>query len=584
MINSKFIFFLVLLITVGLIIFYIVNYSNFHGQCPPIKEEFHDSPDTPGKVFAITEVQHESVTSDDFKSSNYYDIINTKLNNISINSQKMDDDISKQLQLTYPIRLYRFNVWGSLFDIINIGSTDFTLYFLLQFDEQKKTEKQIIVSHQFFKLYKREDSRLFLEYTHKSLLVQHEITTENTIDYNKVYFCILTYQIKNKKLSLSFDDEYWSTNDVNISNPIGNIRLGGSIFNENTGNYFTGLLGYLHFFNEEKSIHDICSSEKLCDVIARDCSVFTTEETCINSLDKNNSRCYYNNKCVPRLDSFKNEPSVIEQCSQYTNDNDCNKSYMCVSNSKCTSTPNTQSEESRDTIENMQACAFSPESKEFSSIDGCVISCNISGKSNNQDCNIQECTNICKQCTSTINCPWTKNIPNIPKQPIIRCYAGMAENSIPSIKVTWLKPESKEPIDRYTLFIEDSTGNRDINFNFSSCDTDHCEHTIYDLEEDATYSIYMVATSKFGDSPVSNLVNIKLDKKERLLSNNMNKEVFNLDDSAQQLSKAYSSGNFSSFIEHAAELADPDKDLNDVLELLAVDKINSQTNTIKIKV
>jgi len=146
----------------------------------------------------------------------------------------------------------------------------------------------------------------------------------------------------------------------------------------------------------------------------------------------------------------------------------------------------------------------------------------------------------------------------------------------------WLRPQSKEKIDRYTIFLEDSNGHRDINFYFSTSDKDHGEYMLYELDKDTVYNIYMVATNSFGDSQVSNTVTIKPLDNIKLDPSNIFKEMYQLDESLQELDRAVKSGNLQT-IEKAVGYADPEKDTRDVLELLSVDRLNSYTGDIKVE-
>ena len=104
---------------------------------------------------------------------------------------------------------------------------------------------------------------------------------------------------------------------------------------------------------------------------------------------------------------------------------------------------------------------------------------------------------------------------------------------------------------------------------------------LYELDKDTVYNIYMVATNSFGDSQVSNTVTIKpLDNIK--LELRQQKEMYQLDESLQELDRAVKSGNIQT-IEKAVGYADPQKDTRDVLELLSVDRLNSYTGDIKVE-
>ena len=474
--------------------------------------------------------------------------------------------------------MYRFSPYGSLLNITNITSSDFTLYFLVQFDPENKSKQENIVNNPNFNITKDENGVVMLNYKQKDKDLEHPLLLD--INYNKMYFCILSYDSnKNKQLSISFNDEYWHNTNVNMDNNIGYISIG----TDTTNNYpFHGLLGYLHFFKEAKSVHDICTSEKLCNVMSRDCSIFDTEEKCKNSVDTNNKKCYYNTKCVPKLSMFANDQSIKDQCSVYDNDEACNSSALCKSASECSNKTPSSDIHSDNKSKPREACTFSPESESFKTLEDCIINCNATSDTKNEDCNIEVCKARCRSCTSN-ECPWSKSIPNVPKRPLIRCFSGFSENNKPAIRVMWLRPQSKEKIDRYTIFLEDSNGHRDINFYFSTSDKDHCEYMIYELDKDTVYNIYMVATNSFGDSQVSNTVTIKPVDNIKLDPSNIFKEMYQLDESLQELNRAVKSGNLQT-IEKAIDYADPEKDTRDVLELLSVDRLNSYRGDIKVEI
>ena len=163
----------------------------------------------------------------------------------------------------------------------------------------------------------------------------------------------------------------------------------------------------------------------------------------------------------------------------------------------------------------------------------------------------------------TNECPWTKNIPNAPEKPLIRCFAY---DSI--IKVVWMKPFTvlSADVKKYTIFIEDSNNNRDIKFNFPACDKDHCEQILYQLNNDTIYNIYMVATNSFGDSPVSNVVNIKPNKNVKFDNNNSNQsfenQIHTYDDSIKKLYNDLKTYNIDDLLKDI-DYNDPKKDEND---------------------
>ena len=476
--------------------------------------------------------------------------------------------------------MYRFSPYGSILDITGIPGPDFTLYFLVQFDPENKPQQETIVYHPNFNITKDENGVVMLNYKQKDKDLEHPLLLE--IEYNKMYFCIVSHDSnKNNKLSVSFNDEYWHTTEVTMILP-GYIRIGSDESSESLlYPHFHGLLGYLHFFEEAKSIHDICTAEKLCNVMSRDCSIFDTEETCKNSLDTNNNQCYYNPTCVPKLSLFANDQSVKDQCSVYDSDEACNTSALCKSVSECSNKKPHSDIHTDDSIKPIEACTFSPESESFKTLEDCIINCNATSDTNNENCNIQVCTARCRGCTSK-ECPWSKTIPNVPKRPLIRCFTGISENNKPAIRVMWLRPKSKEKIERYTIFLEDSNGHRDINFYFSTSDKDHLEYMLYELDKDTVYNIYMIATNSFGDSQVSNTVTIKPLDNIKLEPSNIFKEMYQLDESLQELDRAVKSGNIQT-IEKAVGYADPQKDTRDVLELLSVDRLNSYTGDIKVE-
>lgn len=550
MINKRFIIAMLIIITLGLLIFYIYNFRPKNTESFD-NHEIEISPTLKQTTDSISNLKTLAQTDN-------------KLNDISVNVQDIPNEYKRKLGLTQQIRMYRFSPYGSIFDVNDI-TNNFTLYCLIQFNPETKSNKESILYNSSFELSKNSDSSLELNYGGKTQ------TITSSISYDKIYFLVISYDSSNNKLSIVFDDKLTTYESVNIT--INNVRIGGG---DTNNNYFSGLLGYLHVFNEAKIVYDICKSEKLCNLEPVECSNHTSAESCNDSYDSNNNKCVYNNKCVPRAAIFADNPSVIDGCSKYNTDESCNQDLMCKSVSTCDDHAISQENTESDSNSIKQACTFSPETRTYNKLEECVIDCNVSGKNNKEDCNLSFCTTRCRQCPVS-QCSWNTNIPNVPEAALIRCFSGMSQNNKPAVKVTWLRPESKEPIIRYTIFVEDSSGNRDINFNFSNSKADHCEYMLYELDPDTTYNIFMVSTNKFGDSPVSNVSTIKPDTSVSLSGDDISKEMYNLDHSLQQLDKGIKSGDLN-YLERVVNYEDPDKDMRDVLELLSVDRINSYSN------
>ena len=159
MINKRFIIAMLLIITLGLLIFYIYNFR-------PDKEDFVGTP-LPAPFQITPEIKVVSILANEFKVSDPQDTVHTALKGISVHQQYISDAEKTQLGLTYPIIMYRFSPYGSILDIKGIPGPDFTLYFLVQFDTENKPQQETIVYHPNFNITKDENGVVMLNYKQK---------------------------------------------------------------------------------------------------------------------------------------------------------------------------------------------------------------------------------------------------------------------------------------------------------------------------------------------------------------------------------------------------------------------------------
>lgn len=134
----------------------------------------------------------------------------------------------------------------------------------------------------------------------------------------------------------------------------------------------------------------------------------------------------------------------------------------------------------------------------------CIQMCENDSSDNN--CSRAECSSKCNNC-GTLKCAWNisdynRNKTLKPEAPVIKCFSGDR-----TVKVTWLKPLSMFPIDKYYIILSNSYQKILNIYKYDSLGEIN-EFIIDKLDNNAIYNISIIAKNKFGVSERSNTESI----------------------------------------------------------------------------
>ena len=142
-------------------------------------------------------------------------------------------------------------------------------------------------------------------------------------------------------------------------------------------------------------------------------------------------------------------------------------------------------------------CSFVPSGE---TIFDCKELCTTDMENNN--CTEEQCSEKCNNC-GTLACRWNVTDYNInktlkPAESRIKCFSGDK-----AIKVTWIKPLSMFPIDKYYITLSNSN-TKMLNVYKYDTPSEMNEFIITGLRNGEIYSVNLVAKNKFGVSEISN--------------------------------------------------------------------------------
>ena len=150
-------------------------------------------------------------------------------------------------------------------------------------------------------------------------------------------------------------------------------------------------------------------------------------------------------------------------------------------------------------------CDFIPTGE---SLFECKQMCTDEKETNN--CSESNCNDKCNHC-GTLECKWNmidynRNKTLKPTDARIKCFSGNK-----SIKVTWLKPLSMFPVDKYYITLSNSNTNSLHVYMYESS-AEINEYVINSLENSELYDVNLVCKNKFGVSDISNTESVIPDK------------------------------------------------------------------------
>lgn len=217
----------------------------------------------------------------------------------------------------------------------------------------------------------------------------------------------------------------------------------------------------------------------------------------------------------------------------------------------------------------------------------CLDSCNLKKNNGDKACNKDTCEIKCDGCTSTI-CKWKQDldktkgsrVPVAPRIKTAKAFSGDRQ-----IKLVWVEPISRLPINKYILVCEaDNVAPKIFYPNVSS---KLMEYTIFNLENDKEYRIKLYAENDAGLSVESNIVTAKPKKQlnNSLFDKDKNiQSLRGIDDSMERSKKAFYDNTLKKYQEKIGYNED-DKDYYDIIKLIDQTKpqIDLKDENINIK-
>lgn len=125
------------------------------------------------------------------------------------------------------------------------------------------------------------------------------------------------------------------------------------------------------------------------------------------------------------------------------------------------------------------------------------------------NCNEENCSKICNNCTNPNLCRWLEKIQKNKKDIYPKTSKIIGLSGDRSAQINWIKPNSKYPILFYVAVIESNYISDKLRTDFiNDIKCTNCNYKIHNLINDIEYSIYIIARNKYGYSEPSNKLKI----------------------------------------------------------------------------
>ena len=163
-------------------------------------------------------------------------------------------------------------------------------------------------------------------------------------------------------------------------------------------------------------------------------------------------------------------------------------------------------------------------------------------------CKKTECNDLCKNCKN-LDCKW--NITNYnrdltlkPSNTNIKAFSGNG-----AIKITWLSPDSKFPVDTYYIIVKNVKEDY-VNIYVYKSQSSLNEYIISNIKNNNAYSVNIVSKNKFGTSQISNTETV-IPSENKSLNVDLSKQSF--DNSVESYYKDKNPSNDSASILNKTE-------------------------------
>lgn len=166
-------------------------------------------------------------------------------------------------------------------------------------------------------------------------------------------------------------------------------------------------------------------------------------------------------------------------------------------------------EEDRGLLSQESTCMFDPLGE---TLFECKSLCNEDSDINK--CSVSDCHRLCHNCKN-LKCKW--NITDYqrdnslkPNAATIKCFSGDR-----SVKITWLRPYSSTPVDKYYILVSNRINN-DLHTYVYKSSLDINDYTVKNLKNGYIYDLQILCKNKFGVSRLSNIESVIPDEDKKL--------------------------------------------------------------------
>jgi hypothetical protein len=143
----------------------------------------------------------------------------------------------------------------------------------------------------------------------------------------------------------------------------------------------------------------------------------------------------------------------------------------------------------------------------------------------NKNCNEVQCNEKCDNCENT-GCKW--NLIDLEKQKFfvpsairLKGFAGSKQ-----AKLSWVRPLSKHNIDGYYILVESPLYKKNFDLFVYKGDEELLEYVVNNLENDMSYTFYILSKNEFGVSDLSNKVTLIPDENKMLHMEDLETQVY----------------------------------------------------------
>ena len=185
------------------------------------------------------------------------------------------------------------------------------------------------------------------------------------------------------------------------------------------------------------------------------------------------------------------------------------------------------------------------------------------------NCNLNQCNEKCDNCDNN-GCKW--NLIDLERQkffvPSSIRIKGFSGNN--QVKLSWLRPLSKHGIDGYYILVESPLYKKNFDLFVYKGNEELLEYVVNNLENNMSYTFYILSKNEFGVSDLSNKVTLIPDDTKMLNMENVDTQYY-----SDSINKYYKDKKSDPFIIDSKKEFDKMKRIIETNELkdIIVDKL-----------